>query len=96
MEELKKQGYTKIVLAVGAPVQGSLKLESGMPKNALEFLAEFKQTDGKVSLGKHVVVIGGGNTAILQERQNETQAWSMFIWFTEERDGICRRMKKNW
>ena len=64
LEELKKQGYTKIVLVVGAPVQGSLKLESGMPKNALEFLAEFKQTDGKVSLGKHVVVIGGGNTAM--------------------------------
>lgn len=64
LEELKKQGYTKIVLAVGAPVQGSLKLESGMPKNALEFLAELKQTDGKVSLGKHVVVIGGGNTAM--------------------------------
>ena len=64
LEELKKQGYTKIVLAVGAPVQGSLKLESGMPKNALEFLAEFKQTDGNVSLGKHVVVIGGGNTAM--------------------------------
>lgn len=64
LEGLKKQGYTKIVLAVGAPVQGSLKLESGMPKNALEFLAEFKQTDGKVSLGKHVVVIGGGNTAM--------------------------------
>ena len=64
LEELEKQGYTKIVLAVGAPVQGSLKLESGMPKNALEFLAEFKQTDGKVSLGKHVVVIGGGNTAM--------------------------------
>ena len=64
LEELKKQGYTKIVLAVGALVQGSLKLESGMPKNALEFLAEFKQTDGKVSLGKHVVVIGGGNTAM--------------------------------
>ena len=64
LEELKKQGYTKIVLAVGAPVQGSLKLESGMPKNSLEFLAEFKQTDGNVSLGKYVVVIGGGNTAM--------------------------------
>ena len=64
LEGLKKQGYTKIVLAVGAPVQGSLKLESGMPKNALEFLAEFKQTDGNVSLGKYVVVIGGGNTAM--------------------------------
>ena len=64
LEELKKQGYTKIVLAVGAPVQGSLKLESGMPKNALEFLSEFKQTDGKAAIGKNVVVIGGGNTAM--------------------------------
>lgn len=74
LEELKKQGYTKIVLAVGAPVQGSLKLESGMPKNALEFLAEFKQTDGKVSLGKHVVVIGGGNTAMDTARAEKRNA----------------------
>ena len=74
LEELKKQGYTKIVLAVGAPVQGSLKLESGMPKNALEFLAEFKQTDGKVSLGKHVVVIGGGNTAMHTARAAKRNA----------------------
>ena len=74
LEELKKQGYTKIVLAVGAPVQGSLKLESGMPKNALEFLAEFKQTDGKVSLGKHVVVIGGGNTAMETARAAKRNA----------------------
>ena len=61
-----RKGGMEVTLfeAVGAPVQGSLKLESGMPKNALEFLAEFKQTDGKVSLGKHVVVIGGGNTAM--------------------------------
>ena len=32
--------------------------------NALEFLAQFKATDGKVDLGKNVVVIGGGNTAM--------------------------------
>ena len=64
MDELRQQGYTKIVLAVGALVPGSLKLEAGEVKNALEFLAEFKQTDGKVALGKNVVVIGGGNTAM--------------------------------
>ena len=97
LEELKKQGYTKIVLAVGAPVQGSLKLESGMPKNALEFLAEFKQTDGKVSLGKHVVVIGGGNTAMDTARAAKRNAGVEHVYLiTEERDGICRRMKKNW
>lgn len=35
--------------------------------NALEFLAQFKATDGKVDLGKNVVVIGGGNTAMVRK-----------------------------
>ncbi len=30
----------------------------------LDFLAQFKATDGNVELGKNVVVIGGGNTAM--------------------------------
>ena len=64
LDELRQQGYTKIVLAVGAPSPGSLKLEAGEVKNALEFLSEFKQTDGKAAIGKNVVVIGGGNTAM--------------------------------
>ena len=85
LEELKKQGYTKIVLAVGAPVQGSLKLESGMPKNALEFLAEFKQTDGKVSLGKHVVVIGGGNTAMDTARAAKRNAGVEHVYLIDRR-----------
>lgn len=85
LEELKKQGYTKIVLAVGAPVQGSLKLESGMPKNALEFLAEFKQTDGKVSLGKHVVVIGGGNTAMDTARAAKRNAGVEYVYLIYRR-----------
>ena len=85
LEGLKKQGYTKIVLAVGAPVQGSLKLESGMPKNALEFLAEFKQTDGKVSLGKHVVVIGGGNTAMDTARAVKRNAGVEYVYLIYRR-----------
>ena len=32
--------------------------------NALDFLAQFKATDGNVNIGKNVVVIGGGNTAM--------------------------------
>ena len=32
--------------------------------NALEFLAQFKATDGNLDLGENVVVIGGGNTAM--------------------------------
>lgn len=61
---LKAQGYTAIVLAVGASEPGTLKLEGADTVNALEFLADFKAKDGKLDLGKHVVVIGGGNTAM--------------------------------
>ena len=32
--------------------------------NALEFLAKFKAQDGNVNIGKNVVIIGGGNTAM--------------------------------
>ena len=61
VDELKKE-YDYVVLAVGASEPGRLRLEAGETMNALEFLAQFKATDGKVDLGKNVVVIGGGNT----------------------------------
>ena len=64
VKELKAQGYEIVVLATGASVPGSLKLEAGETINALEFLAQFKALDGNVDLGKNVVVIGGGNTAM--------------------------------
>ena len=63
VDELKKE-YDYVVLAVGASEPGRLRLEAGETMNALEFLAQFKATDGKVDLGKNVVVIGGGNTAM--------------------------------
>lgn len=61
---LKAEGYTAIVLAVGAYAPGILKLEAGEPVNALEFLAQFKAKKGKLDIGKNVVVIGAGNTAM--------------------------------
>ncbi len=63
VDELKKE-YDYVVLAIGASEPGRLRLEVGETMNALEFLAQFKATDGKVDLGKNVVVIGGGNTAM--------------------------------
>lgn len=64
LKSLKEQGYTEIVLATGASVPGVLKLQEGNALNALEFLEEFKAKDGHLDLGKNVVVIGGGNTAM--------------------------------
>lgn len=63
-EELKAKGYTAVIFAIGASKPGTLKLEEGETMNALEFLARFKETQGNVDVGKHVVVIGGGNTAM--------------------------------
>lgn len=64
VEELKKQGYDAVILAMGAPEKGVLNLESGATVNAIDFLAQFKASDGKMEVGKSVVVIGGGNTAM--------------------------------
>lgn len=64
VQELKDKGYTSVILAVGAPKPGILKLEEGETINAIEFLTKFKEAAGNLDIGKHVVVIGGGNTAM--------------------------------
>jgi len=64
IQALKKKGYDYIVLALGAGKPGTLTLESGDTINALEFLAQYKQQQGNIEIGKNVVVIGGGNTAM--------------------------------
>lgn len=64
VQELKEAGYDFIVLAVGAQKAGMLRLEKGESVNALQFLKEYKETKGKMSIGQNVVVIGGGNTAM--------------------------------
>lgn len=64
IQELRDQGFDRVILAMGASKPGTLRLEEGEVRNALDFLAEFKEKDGHVDLGSHVVVIGGGNTAM--------------------------------
>ncbi len=63
VEELKKE-YDDVILAVGAYERGQLKLGGEEAVNALAFLEEFNEKKGKVDLGRNVVVIGGGNTAM--------------------------------
>ena len=62
--DLKAQGYDAVILGIGAGKPGTLKLEKGETVNALKFLRDFKANDGKLNIGKNVVVIGGGNTAM--------------------------------
>ena len=61
---LKNAGYTAVILAVGASEPGVLRLEEGKAVNALEFLEDYKKTDGNLDIGKQVAIIGGGNTAM--------------------------------
>ena len=62
--ETLRNEYGNVVLAVGALKRSQLKLEDKEAYNALEFLEDFNATKGDLNLGKHVVIIGGGNTAM--------------------------------
>ena len=64
IDMLKNAAYTAVIIAVGASEPGVLRLEKGEPVNALQFLADFKAKDGNLDIGKNVVIIGGGNTAM--------------------------------
>lgn len=64
IEKLKDEGYTSVILAIGASAPGVLSLEKGTAVNALDFLTQYKETEGQLDLGENVVVIGAGNTAM--------------------------------
>ncbi len=77
-----------VILAVGAHKDTPLKLANGSALNALEFLADFKAEDGKLALGRNVVVVGGGNTAMDTARAAKRNAG------VEKVSLVYRRTKK--
>lgn len=66
VQELKDQGFDYIYLAIGAGKSNPLKLETGGQRGmaAVDFLEQFNRNRKSIKLGKSVVVIGGGNTAM--------------------------------
>ncbi len=64
LEDLKQDGFTDIILAVGAWLPGREALSYGKAEDALDFLTAVKRDDSAMDLGEKVVVIGGGNTAM--------------------------------
>lgn len=63
VENLKAQGYDYVLFATGAWKPGALALEQGEAMNVLHFL-EAAKNGTLVNIGKTVVVLGGGNTAM--------------------------------
>ena len=64
VKELKAEGFTDIVVCIGAWAHGRKALKYGEEYDALDFLQKVKAAPGSLDLGTDVVVIGGGNTAM--------------------------------
>lgn len=62
--QLRAQGYDHIIVAVGAWKHGALPLSEGEAMNVMTFLETAKKHPERLSLGRNVAVIGGGNTAM--------------------------------
>ena len=66
IDDLKKQGYKYICLAIGSDKTEKLRI-TGNKKNiisVIEFLQQFNIDKTKIKLGENVAVIGGGNSAM--------------------------------
>lgn len=66
VKALKDAGFDYIYYAIGSEKNNEMKIEGDAKKvlGALSFLEGFKADPDVINLGKHVVVTGGGNTAM--------------------------------
>ena len=66
LTQLKAQGYTQFFICAGAPSPREIALAGSGVKivDALEFLATCATNPSQYAFAKHIVVAGGGNTAM--------------------------------
>ena len=63
-EELKAEGFTDVIIAIGAWEEARPTIQYGTAMDSLEFLKKVKEAPDSLDLGENVVVIGAGNTAM--------------------------------
>ena len=83
---MQETGADAAIIAIGAHKNTALPLENGEAKNALSFLAEYKQTGGKAELGENVVIVGAGNTAMDAARAAKRNAGVKNVYLVYRRD----------
>ena len=64
IEKLKKEGYEKIIIGIGAEKDNELDLPGGKVMTSLDFLNACRTKAESLKAGQYVAVVGGGNTAM--------------------------------
>lgn len=81
--------FDDVVVCTGAWVPGELPLEAGQARNAVEFLTACKRHPHTTRPGRHVVVVGGGNTAM------DTARAAKRLWGVRDVTVVYRRDARN-
>ncbi len=89
VDALKEAGYEHIFYAIGSEIDNEIPLKGDRSKvtASLEFLGKFNRKE-KIDLGQHVVVVGGGNTAMDSARS------AIRVESVEDVTVVYRRTKK--